>query len=142
MRAKPNALLEVAQYKVCESRSTYHILKTLDAKKPKIAILPKCLATSFGIARPFDQKDHVFEALTIAHWSPKGSEDEGDGSVQIAVVCAKPELISLKEEFRYVGGEGSGRTSFVALVESVSAANGVTLRFSGGITKLIALRDV
>ena len=76
MRTKPSPVLDVATYKVCESRSNYHIVKTLDGKKPKIAILPKCLATSMAMARPFDKKDYTFEALTIAHWSPSDSAEE------------------------------------------------------------------
>ena len=53
-------------------------------------------------------------------------------------MCAKPELISLKEEFKF---SDSGR-SFVAIVENVSAKTGVTLRFSSGLTKLVAMRDI
>ena len=57
----------------------------------------------------------------------------------MALVCAKPELIALKEEFTY---QESAR-SMVALVESVSAKTGVTLRFSNnGLTKIVALRDI
>ena len=67
LRAKPSQTLDIATYKVCESRSQYHIVKTLDAKKPRVAILPKCLASSFGIARPFDQRNFTFEAVTIGH---------------------------------------------------------------------------
>ena len=34
------------------------------------------------------------------------------------------------------------RHSYVAIVESVSGKSGVTLRFSNGLTKLVALRDI
>ena len=119
-------LNEVVTYRVCESRSTFHVLKSLNQKKPSVAIMPKALASSFGIALPFDQKDFSFEALTIGK--------EGD----FPIVSAKPELITLKEEFTF---SESGR-SFVGLVESVSAKYGVKLRFSNGMTKLVSLRDV
>lgn len=89
-------------------------------------MLPKCLATSYGIALPFDQKDFSFEAITICK------------ALDFPIVCAKPELISLKEEFTF---SDSGRT-FVAIVENVSGKYGVTLRFSNGLTKLIPLKDV
>lgn len=111
---------------MCESRSNYYIVKTLNQKKPSVAILPKCLATSFGIALPFDQKDFSFDAITISK----------DG--EFPLVCAKPELISLKEEFTF---SDTGR-SFVGIVEKVSSKLGVTLRFSGGLTKVIAMKDV
>ena len=75
LRSKPNPLLDVATYKVCESRSHYHILKTLDTKKPKVAILPKCLASSFGITRPFEQRDYIFEAVIIAHHNLGGEDN-------------------------------------------------------------------
>ena len=130
LRAKPTQALDVATYKVCESHSQYHIVKTLETKKPRIAILPKCLATSFGISRPFDQREYTFEAVTVGHLSHEEKE--------IAIVCAKPDLISLKEELSF---SDSG-TSFVAIVESVSAKTGVTLRFSTGLTKVVALRDI
>jgi len=129
LRSRPSKALEVETYKVCESRNQYHIVKTM-GMKPRVAILPKCLATSFGIARPFDQRDYTFEAVTIGHQQHDDSE--------IAIVCAKPELITLKEEFKF---SDSGR-SFVAIIESVSAKAGVILRFSSGMTKLVSLRDI
>lgn len=88
--------------------------------------MPKNLASSFGIALPFDQKDFSFEAVTIGK--------EGD----FLIVSAKPELITLKEEFIF---SDTGK-SFVGLVESVSAKYGVKLRFSNGVTKLVSLKDV
>lgn len=119
-------LNEVTTYRVCESRSNYYVVKTLNQKKPSVAVMPKCLASSFGIALPFDQKDFSFEAITICK------------AQDFPIVSAKPELISLKEEFTFAD---SGR-SFVAIVENVSGKYGVTLRFSNGLTKLIALKDV
>lgn len=117
---------EVATYRVCESRSNFHIVKSLSQKKPTVAIMPKALSSSFGIALPFDQKDFSFEAVTIGK--------EGD----FLIVSAKPELIALKEEFVF---SETGK-SFIGLVESVSAKYGVKLRFSNGVTKLVSLRDV
>ena len=106
-----------------------------------MAILPKILATSFGIARPFDSKDYSFEAVVIATKSLSGddleNQDAGDQE-SISVVCAKPELISLKDEFKFA----EANSSLVAIVESVSAKHGVTLRFSSGLTKLVAMRDI
>lgn len=56
---------EVARYRVCEARTNYYILKSVNPRKQRVAILPKCLATSFGIALPYDHKDFTFEAMTI-----------------------------------------------------------------------------
>lgn len=127
MKSKTPAILgEVNTYRMCESKQAYYLVKTLNSKKPQVAVLPKCLASTFGISLPFDQKDFSFEAITIAK--------DGD----FPLVCAKPELIALKEEFTF---SDDGR-SFVAIVENVSTKYGVTLRFSGGITKLVSLKDV
>jgi len=131
---KKNKGSEVATYRVCESRANYHVLKTVNSKKATIALLPKCLATSFGIALPFDLKEFSFEALTIA------MKQENDSDSAIPIVCAKPELIALKEEFTF--SADTVGTSFIGLVESVSAKTGVTLRFSNGVTKLVAMRDI
>lgn len=67
-----------------------------------------------------------------------GTKTDESATVTIAVVCAKPELISLKEEFNYTEG---GR-SFVGLVDKVSSKNGVTLIFNNGVTKLVSMRDI
>ena len=125
-------VLDVVTYRVCESFQNFYIVKSLNSKKPAVAILPKCLLTSFGVARPFEMKDFSFEAVTIAH----KSLDDADYS--LAVVCAKPELLCLKEEFKFTESE----RSFVALVESVSSKQGVSLRFASGVTKQVALRDI
>ena len=117
---------QLATYRVCESHATYHVVKSLNSKKPTVGILPKCLASSFGVALPFDQKDFSFEAMTVS----AGGE--------LPVVSVKPELIALKEEFTF---SDSGR-SFLAIVESVSSKHGVTLRFNNGVTKLVSMRDI
>ena len=141
LRNKSIKINDVAAFKVCESRSEYFVVKSLSAKKPQVAILPKILATSFGIARPFDSKDYSFEAVVIATKSLSGDDlenhDSGDQE-SMAVVCAKPELISLKDEFKFA----EANSSLVAIVESVSSKHGVTLRFSSGLTKLVAMRDI
>ena len=62
------------------------------------------------------------------------------GEATVAILCAKPELIELKEEFTYQADSGS--PCFVALVEGVSSRHGITLRFSNGVTKLVAMRDI
>lgn len=132
--AKVPQLLDVVKYKVCESKANFYVVKSLNSKKPSIAVLPKCLATSFAIAQPYENKDFSFEAMTFSVFN---SEQDNGGS--IAIVCAKPELIALKEEFTY---QESAR-SMVALVESISAKTGITLRFcNNGLTKLVALRDI
>ena len=122
---------DVSTYRVCESRSTYYIVKSVSSKKPRIAVLPKCLSTSFGIALPYDSKEFSFEAMTI------GVKTEE--SATLAIVCARPELIALKEEFNY---SDSSSGSCVAIVEAVSAKTGITVRFNNAVTKLVALRDV
>ena len=98
------------------------------------------MATSFGIARPFEEKEFSFEAVVIAtkSLSDGSQDDDEEAGESIAVVCAKPELISLKDEFKYT----ESNSSLVALVENVSSKHGVTLRYSSGLTKLVALRDI
>ena len=126
-------VMEIAKYKVCETQANYYIVKGTNSKKPCVALMPKCLSSSFGIALPFDNKDFSFEAMTI------GILTSEDDNTSIAVICAKPELIALKEEFVY---SENGR-SMVGIVENVSAKTGITLRFSNnGVTKLVALRDM
>ena len=88
-------VLDVIKYKVCESHANYYIVKALSKTKPSVAILPKCLSSSFGIALPFENKDFSFEAMTIGVLT---SEDDNSS---MAIICAKPELIALKEEFVY-----------------------------------------
>ena len=107
----PPSVLDVIKYKVCESRANFYIVKSLSSKKPTVAVLPRCLSSSFGIALPFEDKDFSFEAMTIGVYSGEG--DTGS----LAIVSAKPELIALKEEFVY----SESARSMVALVESVNA---------------------
>ena len=100
--------------------------------------MPKCLSAtnSFNIALPYQDKDFSFEAMTIGvHTSD--SEKKGDGRA-MAIVCAKPELIALKEEFAFQ----ENSASLVAIVESIDAKTGVTLRFSNFLMKKVALRDI
>ena len=54
------------------------------------------------------------------------------------IVCAKPELIELKNEFTY----SEDGTSFVALIDGVNQQSGVHLTFANGVSKTIALRDI
>ena len=117
-------LLDVTKYKVCESRNNLYIVKSLKSKRPCVAILPKCLASSFNIVLPFEDKDFSFEAMTIAVYSSE-KEQESNGA-RMAIVCTKPELIALKEEFVFAENE----RSMVALVENINAKTGITLRFS------------
>ena len=63
--------------------------------------MPKCLSAtnSFNIALPYEDRDFSFEAMTIGVYK---SDSEKRGEVRaMAIVCAKPELIALKEEFVY-----------------------------------------
>ena len=121
--------LEVRKYRVCETRSGYSLVKSIDANiKRTIAILPQALQSSFGLHRPWAQiADHSFECVSIGthHGVP--------------LVSAKPELITLKEEFNY---EEEARQSFVGLVEAVDAKLGITIRFNEGKTGSVTLRQV
>lgn len=54
------------------------------------------------------------------------------------IVCAKPELIELKNEFTY----SEDGASFVAFIDGVNQQSGVHLSFANGVSKTIALRDI
>ena len=45
---------KVYNFRVCESKENYYVAKTIDEKKQKVAILPKCVVSSFDIALPLD----------------------------------------------------------------------------------------
>ena len=81
---------KVLSFRVCESKPNYYIAKTIDEKKPKVAILPKCLVSSFDIVMPLDQANFSFEAIVL-------EINEG-----LPVIAFKPELIELKDEMTLV----------------------------------------
>lgn len=73
---------QVFQFRCVENKGSYFVAKTVLAeKKNKIAILPKCLVSSFGITLPLSQPQFTFEGLVLEHVSG------------IPVIALKPELI-------------------------------------------------
>ena len=54
MLKSENEMCKIDKYRVAESRQSYYIVKSTNKKSPSIGLLPKVLATSFGLVRPFD----------------------------------------------------------------------------------------
>lgn len=50
-------------WKVAESKSNYYVLKSVLEKKTKVAILPKPLASAFGLSLQLDSNDFNFEGF-------------------------------------------------------------------------------
>lgn len=48
-----------------ENKRKYYVLKTILEKKEKIAILPKPLASSFGVTLPLEDADFSFKGFVF-----------------------------------------------------------------------------
>ena len=115
-------------FRVCESKLNFFVVKTINEKKQKVAILPKCIVSSFDIALPLDQADFSFEAIVL-------QINEG-----FPVIAFKPELIDLKDELAF--NEQTSGASSIGIVDKVSEKYGVTVRYSKGESKLISVKDL
>ena len=114
-----------------ELHDNFYILKTIEPKQQKIAVLPKCLASSFGLALPMDKIEFKFEGLVVEFVH------------NIPIVAFKPELAGLKHEIPTGLTEFTGGKSiFAGFVDSVNEKLGVRVRFLNGVTKLVSVKDL
>ena len=50
----------VFTFRVSEAKENFYIVKTIEDKKVKIGIMPKCLVSSFGVILPLEESDFSF----------------------------------------------------------------------------------
>lgn len=118
---------QIMQWRCVETKANYLIVKTSD-KRPKIAILPKCLISSFGITLPIADSTFSFDGLVI---------EQLQG---LPVIAVKPELerdmkIRTKESLETAN-------SSVGYICKTSDTLGVTVRFFNGVTVQVAVKDL
>ena len=60
-----NLVGRVFTFRVTEAKENYYVVKTIEDKKTKVAILPKCLVSSFGVVLPLEESDFSFKAIVL-----------------------------------------------------------------------------
>ena len=88
-------------------------------KKEKVAILPRPLASSFGLAMPFDDAEFTFNGYVFAFHQDQLPVCSFNSTLEDFKSQSAPSKRDLKSENRV----------FLGLVDSVDAKAGVSIRF-------------
>ena len=122
---------KVFKFRCVENKGNYFLVKTvLSEKKNKIAILPKCLVSSFGISLPLGSLEFTFDGLILEH------------SSGIPVIAVKYEMIHCLESIPSKPKHLEKAQTHVGFVSQVCEKLGVTVRFFNGVQAQVAVKDL
>lgn len=124
-------------FKIVEAKQNYYIVQSVLEKKEKIAILPKPLATAFGVSLPLDDPEFTFEGHIFDHHQEKLPICSFNSVLDTFKQQTAPSKRELKSENSQMG------RVFLGLVDSVDSKLGVSIRFPPkSFTKQIAVKDL
>jgi len=116
-------------WKIVESKANYYVLRSVLDKKAKFAILPKPLASCFGLSLQLDQEDFTFEGFVYQELN------------KVPIVSFNPILGKLNELIPRQQSDLQAGKPHLGLVESISSTLGLTLQFPN-FTSKIAIKDM
>jgi hypothetical protein len=113
-------------FKVVETHSNFYVLKTVLDKKTKFGVMPKPLASAFGLSLQLDSEHFTFEGFVVYEFN------------KVPIISINPVLIKLKD---MVPTELVQGKPFVGIVEQTSSKHGLVVKFPTFSTP-IAIKDL